>query len=696
MPKHKKIDKNKAVTFQLVHRSQQDPLVADENAPQRVLLPVEGKVLKKDHEKRVEEQHKYGIFYDDDYNYLEYLKESKDNQMQWPEHVESELEKRIENSKNKIQLPSYVFASEVEEDVGMLGKAAPVSGPQLHLDPDIVAAMDEDFDYSDPENQLEDNFMELANGVSSNKEFSEDEEYFDSDKEGSLTGSEQSFEKEETKSRFTNYSMTSSVIRRNEQLTLLDEKFEKMYAVYEDNEIGALDCEEIEGHVPITSDILLQYADEFKQSQKKEQIDKDVLAGKIKEQLEMSSDEEELVTIIVPNEEKWDCESILSTYSNIYNHPKLIKEPKVDKIRINKKTGIPVNVLDSNKLTTKALNKLNEENGTCGRGGPQSVGGQSIISQLSVLSMRPKDESPKERKERKNLLKEYRKERRLEKKMNTVAFKEEAKRQEKNVICEHITTDDRNQSYKPSNECSLEKENNLLKRIIEEMESKNSILHENCNLLKDKISYLQKQIDYNNPNKNEAIVGHLAGKKGNASSTTKTLSDINCLQTEESGVKTGSADIISPVLVKGNSKGNSQQIKIIEVSRTLLEETTRNKLNDIIHLAENPRQTTPTSTVSEDNTWKTITCRKRKPAKVIVGSNNVNSGNAGAVKGVPKFVDLHVYRVAPDTTKDSMESLLKPNFPESYGKLLTQSNKFILKTSISLTATVEPHSEVVV
>ena len=26
-------------------------------------------------------------------------------------------------------------------------------------------------------------------------------------------------------------------------------------------------------------------------------------------------------------ERKWDCESILSTYSNIYNHPKLISEP---------------------------------------------------------------------------------------------------------------------------------------------------------------------------------------------------------------------------------------------------------------------------------------------------------------------------------------------------------------------------------
>lgn len=34
------IDRKNAVTFHLVHRSQQDPLAADESAPQRVLLPV--------------------------------------------------------------------------------------------------------------------------------------------------------------------------------------------------------------------------------------------------------------------------------------------------------------------------------------------------------------------------------------------------------------------------------------------------------------------------------------------------------------------------------------------------------------------------------------------------------------------------------------------------------------------------------
>ena len=39
---------------------------------------------------------------------------------------------------------------------------------------------------------------------------------------------EQSFAEEETKSRFTNYSMTSSAIRRNDGLTLIDDRFEKV------------------------------------------------------------------------------------------------------------------------------------------------------------------------------------------------------------------------------------------------------------------------------------------------------------------------------------------------------------------------------------------------------------------------------------------------------------------------------------
>lgn len=103
------------MTFHLVHRSQRDPLAADEKAPQHVLLPA-AKVRRfaglypqafhtvthpaddngvhsphklvwimnldirvswqADAEKRREEQRKVGVFFDDDYDYLQHLKEA--------------------------------------------------------------------------------------------------------------------------------------------------------------------------------------------------------------------------------------------------------------------------------------------------------------------------------------------------------------------------------------------------------------------------------------------------------------------------------------------------------------------------------------------------------------------------------------------------------------------------------------------
>uniref|UniRef100_A0A6P7G8C5 Protein LTV1 homolog n=1 Tax=Diabrotica virgifera virgifera TaxID=50390 RepID=A0A6P7G8C5_DIAVI len=428
MPKHK-IDKQKAVTFQLVHRSQQDPLIADEDAPQRVLLPIKGKQRNtEDLFKNKQKAESIIDEGDDDEDFSDDMEESED-----------EDQEKVKELKVKFKLPTTVFPSEVEEEVGMLGKAAPVSGPQLHLDPDVVAAMDEDFDYSDPENQLEDNFIELANAVGSGHMNEDDDEYDDNmsgynsedlDEVNSLLGSDASFEKEETKSRFTNYSVTSSVMRRNDQLSLLDERFEKMFVGYDENEIGALDCEEIEGDVS-ADDILQRCVNDFQKSQTNEESEKKDVANKIKKQLEIHSEEEEFVEVVEHPKEKWDCESILSTYSNIYNHPKLISEPKTGKIKINKKTGVPSNVFNTSTLTSKALNKLNEENDRLDSKTPLD---QHTVSQLSLYSMRSKNETPEERKERKQKLKEYRRERRCEKKLNSEAFKEETKRQVKIAI----------------------------------------------------------------------------------------------------------------------------------------------------------------------------------------------------------------------------------------------------------------------
>ncbi|CAH2097452.1 unnamed protein product [Euphydryas editha] len=481
MPKAKKkfIDRKKAVTFNLVHRSQRDPLVADETAPQRVLVPVNANIPNTRKEKdpelsteqRKEEQRKYGIYFDDDYNYLQHLKDTKEVTMVLqPKASHKRKEKQINTTNvaedeeddetdvtDNIKLPSSVFASAVEEDVGLLNKAAS-QGLCLDLDPEVVAALDEDFDFDDPENQLEDNFIELAMGEEGSDE---------SDEEGSMSAdddSDKAFasdldsdddsdrsqerrpkmpswgDKDDTKSRFSQYSMSSSVIRRNEGLSLLDNRFEKMFEEYDDTEVGALDLEEIEGFMPETHDMLLRAAKEFEDSQKRYKLDKEKEIARMQrlQEIEEDSEEDDLITMEVEPKEKWDCETILSTYSNLYNHPKIIEEPKKPKkIKINTKTGIPEDTLGKdNKLTMKSLAKFNAMNNDTKDMSDEDgrTNAETVLSTLSVLSIRPKEETPEEKKERKRLLKEYRKERRIEKKANKEAFKEEKKRQEKIML----------------------------------------------------------------------------------------------------------------------------------------------------------------------------------------------------------------------------------------------------------------------
>lgn len=132
--------------------------------------------------------------------------------------------------------------------------------------------MDNDFDFDNPDNQLEDDFVIQANeghlepmeggdfeamdeddedqlasyrppievleddedGESDHEGFASDEaDVSDNEDDASDIGSlgDMNFNDVETKSRFTNYSMSSSVIKRNEGLTLLDDRFEKVRSV---------------------------------------------------------------------------------------------------------------------------------------------------------------------------------------------------------------------------------------------------------------------------------------------------------------------------------------------------------------------------------------------------------------------------------------------------------------------------------
>lgn len=434
MPTKKKkfIDKKNSVTFHLVHRSQQDPLVADTDAPQHVLIPEASKKSTT----RLEEQRKFGVYFDDEYNYLQHLKDV-DVVPEWQRVVNrTRLNSRenaavaqtepitttTDNPVNiQLQLPSSVFQSNVEESIGLLNKAAPNTGPHPDWDPDIVAALDDDFDFDDPENELPDDFIAMANDSSS--EIIENEHH-GLNMDDFSESDEEMYDECETKSQFTNYSMSSSILPRSEVLQTLDERFEKLFEEYNDCEVGSLEGEDLGGFINPDSHVMQQLLQDFSENKEQKTL-KHIVDSKQRTLHFLESPIEELVDVVQEQQVKgnqWDCESVLSTYSNLYNRPKIITE-KLDPVRVNEKTGLPKDVLRTG-LTQKQLEKLDDL--TVSQTSTKSV--SSRISSMSCI--RPKDETPEQRKERKKIIKEFRKERRTEKKANKEAFKEEAKRQE--------------------------------------------------------------------------------------------------------------------------------------------------------------------------------------------------------------------------------------------------------------------------
>lgn len=96
------------------------------------------------------------------------------------------------------------------------------------------------------------------------------------------------------------------------------------------------------------------------------------------------------------DDEKWDCETVLTTYSNAYNHPKLITQIPTNKIRLSKKTGLP--------LTDKKMKKeipLKEESSSEEDDDDQQ-------EQSSITFERKKGETSEERRARKHAIKEMR------------------------------------------------------------------------------------------------------------------------------------------------------------------------------------------------------------------------------------------------------------------------------------------------
>lgn len=229
----------------------------------------------------------------------------------------------------------------------------------------------------------------------------------------------------------------------------------------------------------------------------------------------------------------------------------------------------------------------------------------------------------------------------------------------------------------------LKEENLLLRQIIQDKDciinDKNSLI----TLLNDKVSHLEQPCHQSSNGSKNKLTNN--NKEKQVQKVSLNFAD----DTEKTGMKNNQA------ITKKYNKNKSDCVPI-EASPSLhshvdstrkqyhstfqqLEIETRQKCSEIMNLVDNANfqldsdKITETSqedphsiknTTSEKEPWKTVASRKNKNKQLRIVGSNSSSNMLADIKGVPKFVDLHVYRLQPTTTKDDLESFLRPHFPE--------------------------------
>nr|CAG8600035.1 6525_t:CDS:10 [Entrophospora candida] len=472
------IDRKTAKHYHLVHRSQRDPLINDSDVSSRVLVEVIPPNLKVNKDKRgkfcfnisVLHEHRagqaalYGIYYDDTkYDYLQHLKaigensdgiesifieaSSKDKKnVKKGGNIELVENQDEEETKNKdtileekdpkipkkdrkvtIILPDEVLPSKYEMPIGLLNQTAiphDIQGFQPDMDPNLREVLEALEDDAFVDNELNDEFFQK---LDEEKLF--DFQEFDIDGDDEEDGFESENEKEgwelefKKKSRTTGgYSMTSSIMYRNDKLRLLDEQFEKIEKDYMSEETSDSETSIKSSQVRNDfSEILDEFLDKYEIKGRKMLTKPDGETST--KQLELIRQELNIY-VKVQSEGKhkdrqiWDCQSILSTYSNLENHPILIREQKHHKrIDIDRKTGLPI-ISDSNtknkrnddiETNNEKENKENKDELNFDDDDNEEDDGEEDDDKLIKLNLglaRPKGESKEEKKSRKEMLKD--------------------------------------------------------------------------------------------------------------------------------------------------------------------------------------------------------------------------------------------------------------------------------------------------
>ncbi|KAH8094602.1 Low temperature viability protein-domain-containing protein [Cristinia sonorae] len=538
-PKSKSIFRQPgAKHFQLVHRSQRDPLIHDPESSQHVLkafdrgnarkgksraeleseIPIED--LEHDFQRsNLGEAAAYGVYFDDtEYDYMQHLRQVGIQEAGVDsvliEATPSKPKGKAKEAISLVDIPKEALPSSIEVPRNFETQESipsSIAGFQPDMDPHLRQVLEALEDDAFVEDDLDEDFFgelvaegERAPHEEFEYEFHEDglpEDVEDGDGSNMAGDPEVPGEQDESwEARFnafktaqnrrgppsddgtdlhsesadtvgtlpqlpviggkrrrkgtsdaSGYSMSSSSMFRNEGLTTLDERFDQIQREYDSDE-----DEEEEGN-DAGSDTdsapeLITSREDFDDMMNEFLENYEVLGGKMLHVLpgqtpigkldvfrkalgeakirdgadeESDNDDDILMPLDVDDKaDRWDCETILTTYSNLENHPRLIRartEKPVPKIRLDPKTGLPI--VQSAPEGRRSVTPTQDD--------PRPV---------RTTVTRPKNESKEEKKLRKQAVKAERQERRVEKKATKEQFSNAIKQEVKVVAAKEKTT----------------------------------------------------------------------------------------------------------------------------------------------------------------------------------------------------------------------------------------------------------------
>lgn len=175
--------------------------------------------------------------------------------------------------------------------------------------------------------------------------------------------------------------------------------------------------------------------------------------------------------------------------------------------------------------------------------------------------------------------------------------------------------------------------------IISDLRDQIKILNTHIDKLNSSGVMHKKVIDKEQERKTDTKKTNVIISKNNNDNKSK---HISCNQTPSTSEDTGCVN-------------KPSHITKAQVAVAVEEAETQRKCKEYINIDRNNKS-------NNDGEWKKIVKKRRNKSPLVIG-NSIES-NSVFLKGVPKMITLHVYKLDPDTEAENLKKFLEPNFPE--------------------------------